>query len=174
MKLWILSCEFSICVTRQYGSLVTNNNFADGSLQPMAGWRWCPHYVLIPIEISVCAGGGYKDVSHTQTISLCIAQYIIMACDSTPLQGSTYLELYLTPYLLHTGALYRAHTISYHIKVVQMSRMGHSNTWAEWRVPTPVIIHPCWYLQHLQPWYSLDIPSDINKALPGASHGQPL
>ena len=28
----------------------------------------CGHYVLIPIEISVCAGGSYKDVSHTKPI----------------------------------------------------------------------------------------------------------
>ena len=129
----------------------TNNNLVDG----VCWWQSCPRYVLIPIEISVCAGGSYKDVSHSKHIWVCIIQYIIMADDSSPLQGTTYLELYLTPYLLHTGALYRVHTVSYHIKAVQMSRMDIPNiTWAEWRGPqslvSSVIIHPARYLQHLQ------------------------
>ena len=83
------------------GAAVTNNNQGDG-----CWWPSPPRYALIPIEISVCAGGTYKDVSHSKPILVCIIQYIIMAHDSSPLQGTTYLELYLTPYLLHTGALY--------------------------------------------------------------------
>ena len=147
----------------------TNNNLVDG----VCWWQSCPRYVLIPIEISVCAGGSYKDVSHSKHISVCIIQYIIMADDSSPLQGTTYLELYLTPYLLHTGALYRVHTVSYHIKAVQMSRMDHSQylSWMKGSQPldhssSRILpgIYNIYSIQHLLPGFSLDILTDINKA----------